>query len=251
MDPRVALLKDFSKGFIQNKAKIEGEQFGFAFLEALLSNGSELEYGELTGTRLLHRYKVVDIAEHKMEQFLQLHVFKQLNVCRYFGAEKNDVLCFNLDNNHLRNNTEIIPQLSLALDSLKVCLLEVGCEPMIVASGRGYHVWLRLGELVENRLLYDFMIAAAARALLPLLIRGDDRRAVKISFYPDIKVVEAVSLRLFGSEHAKTGVFSHVLTPDGLLDEGRSWKYFEDFVRGKATSTATLRSALSELRKAT
>lgn len=118
---------------------------------------------------------------------------------------------------------------------------------MIVASGRGYHVWLRLDEPMENTLLYGFMIAAAARALFPLLVRGDDRRAVKFSFYPDINVVEEVSLRLFGTEHAKTKVFSHVFTPNGLLDEDDSWKYFEHFVRHQTTTAATIRSALDEL----
>lgn len=250
MDPRVALLLDFSHGFTKDKAKIEAEQFGFDFLDLLLLNGGELEYGELTDTRLLHRYKVVGITESKMAQLLQLHVLSQLNVCRYFGAEKNDVLCFNLDNNHLRNNLELIPQLSLALETLRARLLSVDCEPLIVTSGRGFHVWLRLDELVENRLLNDFMVAAAAQALLPLVVGGEDHRAVKISFYPDVKVVDAVSLRLFGSEHAKTGRFSHVVTPDGLLDEHASWKYFEQFVRRKATPRSRLLSALPELRKA-
>jgi hypothetical protein len=92
------------------------------------------------------------------------------------------------------------------------------------------------------------MIATAARALLPLAVRGDNHRAVKFSFYPDINIVDEVSLRLFGSEHFKNKAFSHVFTPDGLLDEDDSWKYFEHFVRHGTTSTATIRSTLDELR---
>ena len=251
MDTRVALLKEFSRGFIKGKAKIEAEHFGFPFLEWLLSGGSALEYGELTDTRLLHKYKVVDISESRMDELIQLHVLKQFNVCRYFGTEQNDVFCFNIDNNHKTDNTAIIPEMSLALDTLRTCLLGFGCEPLIVASGRGYHVWLRLDEPMENTLLYGFMIATAARALLPLAVRGDNHRAVKFSFYPDINVVDAVSLRLFGSEHAKNKVFSHVYTPDGLLDEDGSWKYFERFVREETTSAATIISALDELRAPT
>ena len=244
MDPRVALLKHFSGSFIEGKVKIEAEQFGFEFLEWLLSGGGRLEYGELTDARLLHKYKIVGVPEHRMDELMQLHVMKQLNVCRYFGAETNDVLCFNIDNNHKTGNTTIIPEVSTALDTLRTCLLDLGCEPLIVASGRGYHVWLRFDEPVQNKMLYDFMVAAAARALLPLLERGDDHRKVKFSFYPDVNVVDSVSLRLFGSDHAKNKRFSYVFAPEGLLDEPESWNYFEDFVRNKVTPAAAVRSAL-------
>lgn len=247
MDPRVELLKEFSRGLIRGKAKIETEQFGFAYLERLLCDGATLEYGELTATRLLHKYKIVDIPDHRMDAFLQMHILKECNVCRYFGAEKNDVLSFNMDNNHITNNTVLIPEMSLALEALRKCLVGLGCEPLIISSGRGYHVWLRLEEAVENKLLYSFMVRAAASALLAVKIGGYDHRTIKFSFYPDIQVNDVVSLRLFGSEHAKNKVFSHVFTPAGPLDEADSWKYFEHFLRNKTTSTATLSSALEEL----
>lgn len=251
MDPRVALLKEFSKGFSKSTVKIETEQFGFAFLEWLLSDGGALAYGELTDTRVLHKYRILGITEPKLNELVALHVTKQLNVCRYFGAEKNDVFCFNMDNNHKTNNTAIIPEMSLALDTLRTCLLGLGCEPMIIASGRGYHVWVRLDEPMENGLLYEFMVATAARALLPILVGADDHRVVKFSFYPDINIVDAVSLRLFGTEHAKNKSFSHIFTPEGLLDEDDSWKYFEHFIANKTTPAATIRAALDELRTAT
>lgn len=248
MDSRVALLREFSGTFAKGKAKIEAEQFGFDFLDRLLSDGITLQYGELTDTRLLHKYQITDIAENRMDELLQLHILKQLNVCRYFGTEKNDVLCFNMDNNHKTDNTKIIPEMELARDMLRACLLELGCEPLIVASGRGYHVWLRLDEPMQNLLLYKFMVAAAARALLPLITRGGNHRVVKFSFYPDVNVVDGVSLRLFGTEHAKNKTFSYVFTPDGLLDEDASWKHFEHVVQHRTTSTATIRSALDKLR---
>ncbi|HZY98403.1 MAG TPA: hypothetical protein VFE36_02430 [Candidatus Baltobacteraceae bacterium] len=246
MDPRVALLKEFSRGFVRHKAKIESEEFGFAYLEQLLSDGSTLEYGHLADTRVLHKYKIVNITDCRMDELLQMHVMKECNVCRYFGADKNDVLCFNMDNNHRTNNTAITPEMSLALDALRECLLGLGCEPLIVTSGRGYHVWLRLDEPVENKVLFNFMVQAAARALLPLVIGGNDHRTIRFRFYPNIEV-SALSLRLFGSEHANNKVFSRVLTPNVLLDEADSWKYFEHFVRNKITPTATFRSALDEL----
>lgn len=244
MDPKVTLLKEFSRGFVRDRAKIETAQFGFAYLEGLLSDGSALEYGELTETRVLHKYKLVDITDRRMDELLQMHVIKECNVCRYFGADKNDVLCFNMDNNHKANNTAIVPEMSAALGTLRECLLGVGCDPLIVASGRGYHVWVRLDEPVQNELLYNFMVQAAARAMLPLAVGGGDRRTVKFSFYPDINVNDVVSLRLFGSDHAKNEVFSRVFTPDGLLEEADSWKYFEHFMRNKTTPAATLRSAI-------
>ena len=247
MDPGVTLLKEFSRGFVRGKAKIETERFGFAYLEQLLSGGAALEYGELISTRLLHKYKIVDVPDHRMDELLQMHIMKECNLCRYFGADKNDVFCFNLDNNHKTNNTVIIPELKLALGALRKYLQDRGCEPLIIASGRGYHVWLRLDEPVENPQLYSFMIRAAAHALLPLQTGGYDHRTIKFSFYPDVKVNDVVSLRLFGSEHAKNKVFSHVLTPEGLLDEAASWKYFEHFVRNKTISAAKLRASLDEL----
>lgn len=250
MDSKVTLLKEFSRGFVRDKAKIETEQFGFAYLEQLLSGGGTLEYGELTDTRVLHKFKLAGIADRKMDALLQLHVMKECNVCRYFGLEKNDVLCFNMDNNHKRDNTAIIPEMSLALDALRECLLDLGCEPLIVASGRGYHVWLRLDEPLENGLLYSFMLGAAARAMLALLSAGGDRRTIKFSFYPDINVNDGVSLRLFGSDHAKNNVFSRVLAPQGLLDEADSWRHFEHFVGSRTTSAATFRSASKIVRPA-
>lgn len=129
MDPRVELLKEFSRGFIPGTAKIETGQFGFPFLDELLSGGIGLEYGELTATRLLHKYKLVNIPGRRMEELLQMHVNKACNVCRYFDARANDVFCFNLDNNHKTDNTVVIPEMDLAVRSLGACLRDLGCEP--------------------------------------------------------------------------------------------------------------------------
>jgi hypothetical protein len=243
MDPRVELLKGFSRGFIPGTAKIETERFGFAFLDELLSGGAGLEYGELTSTRLLHKYKLVNIPEDRMDHLLQLHVDKVCNVCRYFDAAANDVFCFNLDNNHKTDNTAAIPEMGLAIRSLGGCLRDLGCEPLIVASGRGYHVWCRLEERVENGRLHGFMLRVAVRALMAFHRSGLDHRNVKFNFYPDVKAHNVVSLRLFGTEHAKNKVFSHVLTPEGLLGEEASWKYFEDFIRNKALTLARFQAA--------
>ena len=231
MDRKVALLEEFSRGFVKGTVKIETEQYGFAFLEQLLSGGGRLEYGELSATRLLHKYKLVDVPERRMDAFLRAHVEKTCNVCRYFHATSNDAFCFNLDNNHTSNNTVVLPEMTLAVRTLRDCLAGVGCEPLVVASGRGYHVWCRLEARVENGALYAFMLHAAVRSVKALHEHGYDPNTVKFNFYPDVRTNDVVSLRLFGSEHAKTKAFSHVWADGELLDETGSWERFENFLR--------------------
>jgi hypothetical protein len=182
---------------------------------------------------------------------LESHINKECNVCRYFDAGKNDVFCFNLDNNHKTENTVVIPEMDIAVRSLRECLGQLRCEPLIVASGRGYHVWCRLEAPVGNDELYGFMLRAAVRALASFHGSGRDHQKIKFNFYPDVKAHNVVSLRLFGSEHAKNKVFSSVLTPEGLLDEPASWAHFEDFLRNRtislqrfAEASATLAAAL-------
>ncbi len=231
MDTRVGLLRSFSSTFIPGVAKIEAESFGFPFLADLLSGGGELEYGQLTTCRLLHKYKLVNVPAARMDALLGEHIAGRLNVCRYFDAESNDVLCLNLDNNHKTDSTALIPEMTVAVDALRACLVGAGCEPLVVASGRGFHVWCRLATPVANARLNDFMLRAAARAMLAVHQTGRDHRELKVNFYPDVRISNVVSLRLFGTLHAKTRRFSHVASPDGrLLDEPASWRAFESFM---------------------
>jgi hypothetical protein len=141
MDPRVMLLKEFYRGLPQDRAKVETHEQGFAFLEMLLAGGVTLEYGELTLTRLLHKYKLGNIPEARMDELLCAHVEKRCNVCLYFDGEANDTFCFNLDNNHKADNTVLIPEMKAAVRALREHLAGLGCEPLTVASGRGYHLW--------------------------------------------------------------------------------------------------------------
>ena len=80
-----------------------------------------------------------------MDTLLEAHVAKSCNVCLYFHEKANRLFCFNLDNNHKTNNTELIPELELATENLREALVAVGIEPLIVASGRG------LSSLVPGR----------------------------------------------------------------------------------------------------
>lgn len=247
MDRRIDLLRDFSRGFAPGKVKVETAQCGLHFLDDLLSGGARLEYGELTPLRLVHRYKIVDVPENRMVELLRAHIDKEINICRYFHPTANDTFSFNLDNNHRTNNTVVIPEMECAVGALRQCLTEAGCPPLVVASGRGFHVWCRLTEPVENDRLYRFMLHVAAVALRAVHGAGYDHENIKINLYPHVQVQNVVSLRLFGSNHAKTGMFSHVRTPEGLLDEAPSWESFEEFVNSGTVSRAAFDAAFERL----
>jgi hypothetical protein len=231
MDPRVTLLKEFYEGLPTDRAKVETHAHGFAYLEELLLGGARLEYGELTLSATLHKYKLVNLTERRMDELLLAHVEKRLNLCRYFDDRANWTFCFNLDNNHRTDNTAIIPEMALAIRLLREGLERAGCAPLILASGRGYHAWGRLDAPVENDRLHAFMLRHAVETAAGIHFAGLDRHKVKFNFYPDPRTQDTVSLRLFGSDHAKNRLFSRVLTPDGLLDEAASWKYFENHRR--------------------
>jgi hypothetical protein len=247
MDRRVALLREFYRGLPKDRAKVETRHHGFEFLGALLGDGITLEYGELTLSGLLHKYKLANIPGDRMDRLLQAHVDKEFNVCLYFDDRANSEFCFNLDNNHKVNNTVIIPEMSLAVGFLAQLLSSVGCAPLVIASGRGFHVWSRLDRPVDNERLYGLMIRLAAKTAAFLQNQGCDHHRVKINLYPDRRIRDVVSLRLFGSEHAKNKVFSHVWTPDGLLDEQASWARFEDHLAAKTIEVQKLDEAIEAL----
>src|SRR5258708_5939444 len=100
MDTKVRLLKEFYDGLPKDRAKVETHEHGFAFLESMLTDGVMLEYGEMSTFSLLHKYKLSNIPEHRMDELLLSHVEKRSNVCLYFDDEENNLFCFNLDNNH-------------------------------------------------------------------------------------------------------------------------------------------------------
>ncbi len=247
MDPRVSLLKEFYRGLPKDRAKLETEEHGFAFLERLLSDGMTLEYGELTPAGLVHKYKLAGISERRMDGFLLAHVEKACNVCLYFDLRANDTFCFNLDNNHQHNSSELIPEMEAAVRELEGHLRGLACEPLIVASGRGYHVWGRLEAAVANERLHDFMLRSAAATAAAIHRQGHDRHQIKFNFYPDPRNQHVVSLRLFGSRHVKNKVFSHVLAPQGLLDEAASWEFFADYLKKRTIALARFQAAHDSL----
>ena len=247
MDSKLNLLKEFYSGLSKDGAKIETNSFGFDFLTQLLADGATLEYGELTLAGLLHKYKILNISKHRMDEFLKAHIAKECNVCLYFDIRANNMFCFNLDNNHKTNNTIVISEMDLAVRTIRNQLSELGCEPLIIAIGRGYHVWCRLVSAVDNNLLYQFMLRVAAKTMAALHKNGYDYNKIKFNFYPDTRNYKVVSLRLFGSEHAKNKTFSFISTPEGLLNEAASWEYLEHYMRNKTISESKFRQAYATI----
>lgn len=248
MVTKLSLLKEFYRGLPKDRAKIETDHYGFDYLTQLLAGGATLEYGELTLTGILHKYKILDIPEYRMDELLQSHIAKDCNVCLYFAPQENNVFCFNIDNNHKTNNTAIIPEMDLTIQTIWNQLIELGCEPLIIASGRGYHIWCRLNATVDNSFLYQFMLRVAAKTLATLHRNNYDYHKVKFNFYPDTRIYNVVSLRLFGSNHAKNKTFSFILTPDGLLNETASWEYFETYLRNKTISVVKFYEAFRTIK---
>ncbi len=231
MDPRISLLKAFYRGLPRDRAKIETEEHGFPYLGRLLAGGAVLEYGELTLSGVLHKYKLARITEEGMDGHLAAHVAQACNVCLYFQERANDLFCLNLDNNHRATHGAPAPEMEFAVRRLGEVLRGAGCEPLVVASGRGYHAWGRLEAPVANERLYDLMLRAGVATAAALHQAGHDHHRVKFNFYPDPRTHHVVSLRLFGSRHVRTGEFSRILAGGSLLDEAASWEYFGDYFR--------------------
>jgi hypothetical protein len=87
------------------------------------------------------------------------------------------------------------------------------------------------------------MLRSAVATAAELQGQGKDHHRVKFNFYPDPRISNAVSLRLFGSEHAKTGAFSRVLAHDVLLDESESWEYFAETLGRRTVAVAQFEAA--------
>jgi hypothetical protein len=231
MDPRAELVKTFYAALPRDRLKLETRDHGFAFLDEMLATGMTLEYGDRVLCSDIYKYKFENVPESKMDDLLSAHVRKQCNVCLYFSPDANSLFCFNLDKSP--KFTEL-PEMALAVGLLREFLVDAGCEPLVVLSGKGYHLWGRLAAPVSNDALCKFMMRAMAKALYGLHQRGMDHDRISARFYPDPRTLDKISLRLFGSDHVKNKTFSRVMTPDGLLDEEDSWRAFEEHLKAKS-----------------
>ena len=247
MDSKLTLLKEFYSGLPKDRVKLETPQLGFEFLETLLSDGATLVYGEMHRSGSLNKYKLANLSEKKMDELLRGHLAKKNNVCLYFDPVASSIFCINLDNNRKTNNTELIIEIKQALSLLREHLTLLGCEPLIIASGRGYHLWCRLTVPIDNSKLHPFMLRLTAMTLAGLHNQGLDYNQIKTNFYPDPRVRNQVSLRLFGSDHSRNKVFSRILLKEDLLDEEASWEAFENHLHHKTITELQFNEAVNLL----
>lgn len=246
MDPRRRLLMEFFNSMQKNKLKLEINRYGFDFLDKFSAAGIILEYGQLT-PYLIHRYRFVNVPEQWLEELLQWHLDKQCNICLYFNETANNVCCFNLDNIYRGINTPLIPEIEFSVNILSEYLAELGMEPLVVISGRGYHLWCRFAAVIDNRQLFDFMIRMQARTLAALNKNKYDYHKIKINIYPNSQIANLGSLRLFGSEHIRCKIFSYVRTPTGMLDEAGSWQRFTDYLENRTIPVRQFQQAYDQL----
>lgn len=237
---------DFFNSMQKNKLKLEINRYGFDFLDKFSAAGIVLEYGQLT-PYLIHKYRFLNVPEQCLEELLQWHLDKQGNICLYFNETANNVCCFNLDNNYKDTNTPLIPEMIFSVNILSEFLAELGMEPLVVVSGRGYHLWCRFTEVIDNQRLFDFMIRMEARTLAALHKNNYDYHRIKVNIYPNNQITNIGSLRLFGSEHIRCKIFSYVLTKTGMLDEAESWQRFTDYLENRTIPLQQFQQAYDEL----
>lgn len=243
MDSRTELIKAFYAALPKDRLKLETRDHGFSFLDGMLGAGMALEYGERVLLSDIYKYKLAKVPEWKMDELLSAHVRKQCNVCLYFRHGANSLFCFNLDKTPKAGDSPDLLEMTLAVTLLRDILTDLGCEPLIVQSGKGYHLWCRLEEPAGNDDLYNFMMRAMAKALYGLHRQGLDHNKINARFYPDPRTLNHISLRLIGSDHIKTRTFSQVVMPNGMLDEESSWQAIEDHLKTKGTSPEAFQRA--------
>lgn len=249
MAAKVELLEAFYRTMRRDKVKIETKNYGFDFIQQLTGNDVTLDYVQMENN-FIHKYRLLQVPEHHRRKLLQGHINQDYNVCLYFDDIANNTLCFNLDNNCKVNNNEPIPAVDLAAGFLQQHLAEYGMAAVSIKSGRGYHLWCCFARPIANQLLLEFMIRISAQTLASLHYNKCDYHAVKINMSPNPKYVSSLSLRAFGSRHIRTGTFSHIKTPGGILNEAESWQYFADYIKNKTISEQQFMLAQAELTSA-
>lgn len=249
MDRKVALLEAFFSGMCKDRAKVETKQYGFSVLEEFAGEGCSVDYVQMENHGV-HKYRLFQVSAAFRKLLLEQHIAQKYNLCLYFDKLANQVLCFNLDHNYKRESTEDVPDMARVVDCLQKQLAVFGMEGLCVKSGRGYHVWCRFDKAIANERLLEFMIRISARTLAMLHYQQYDYRSVKINMSPNPKFVELLSLRAFGSKHMRTGDFSQILAKQTLLDEGASWRFFEEYMQHKTIPEEVFTKAYAILLKA-
>jgi hypothetical protein len=186
-----------------------------------------LDYCEFRDS--LYKYRLSGVDPDCFNELLNEHLSKNINLCVYFHKEKNNLFALNLDSTSMWQNKIKVAALYMAEN-----LMELGFTPLIIKSGHGYHFWCRISAPVANVKLQDLMAVLMDTTINRMKAIGLENSDLRCTCYPRQKASD-VSLRLFGSEHKKTGLFSFVVTQinteDTMLDEEASWSYFESYMK--------------------
>lgn len=244
---KMELLRKFYSSMRTDVLKLEVRDYGLHVPDISIRAGLKVEYGEMNGQ--IVKYKLSGFTPEAFNLFLLQHIDKKGNVCLYFNEEANNVFAFNIDNNEKEDNEKYTDKLKETQCILQACLDNYGIEPIILASGRGYHTWVRINENINNNCLCDFMAYIWAKTRL-LQERMGMGRKFDISLYPARNSTESNSLRIFGSEHIKNKIFSYVIHPSkGILDEAESWRYFEHYMKNKTLAKEPFMAAYEKIKK--
>ena len=226
---RVEMIKEFYSSMSNDSLKLEMKDYGFELLRLFKMSDTVLDYGELHAR--ISKYRLSNVRPEVFDYLLYQHVEQHGNVCLYFGKQANNAFAFNLDNSKREGNTEIIQELKTTADIIVDLLNFTGIEPLVYLSGRGYHIWVRVDEPIDNELIADFMEEIRIWTKIIQKERDVDSTKVHISRYPNDNEQQTHSLRLFGSKHVKNQEFSCIRTKDGrVLDELYSWRYFNKYI---------------------
>lgn len=231
---KVDLLKEFYSTMRRDMLKWEVKQWGIDWLEMIEKSGAKIEYGELTNG--IPKYKITNIPGKYFDYMLKTHTEQDANVCIYYNNKENTVLSFNLDDNNKKGN-EILNELKAAVCIITEYLKILDIEPLVIVSGRGYHIILRFSHPIDNDKLSDFILLIEIWNKLIFKETNHDINKINVCSYPNKFDNTTHSLRLFGSKHIKNQVFSYVCSPKlGVLGEKESWEYFEYYMNHKTIS---------------
>jgi hypothetical protein len=223
---RIELLKVFYRSMDLSLVKWETCMRGWDYIKELEQNCT-IDY--IQGVDDVTKYRLSDIPSKYMHWLLDLHVRSGGNVCGYFDMYNNNCFAFNLD----VDKDEDRWQADKARDIIVYTLIEIAnLKPIIIKSGRGYHIWVSLLELVPNKAIHDLF------DLVMIRIPSDELTALQIHKYPFFKESKRNSLRLFGSKHVRTDEFSGVMQPysNKVLSVDQSWMYINNYVKNRVNA---------------
>lgn len=243
---KITLLREFYRDMQWNMCKLETTDYGWKAIKAIEGMDANVDYVEFTS--LIHKYRLSNVNNWLMEYFLQKHIEQKCNICMYYGEKENSLISFNLDTK-IRDAKKITHEVKGMCNAIVSCLNKLDIEPLVIVSGRGYHIHCRLEKPVDNNTLLHFMIIIELWARETLKNNNISDDMVNVSKYPHREGNTCVSLRMFGSKHIKKEIFSHICTHATVLSEEDSWNYFKDYLDNGIIPIDTFDKALEYINK--